>query len=247
MDPGFYGVVAVDAPVGEGVTGSRFCTLSGVVKTANTRAPYTVANEYVASRIAGLLGLPVPPGTIAELDDGTLAYVMMKFGKKGDKPPPVNPRDFVAGRPRLAAGIVLFDAWILNGDRHRGNLAWYPGPQTAVSIFDHGHALLGIRDGRGVDHLEALANTPALGHGCLIDQLAVAAHVESWIEQIEAVRESAVDEICRPLSDLGVCNRDESAKLVEVLVSRKKGIRTLVKADQDKFTNISDEDWGLNL
>lgn len=247
MDPGFYGVASVDAAVGAGATGSRFCTLEGVVKTASPQAAYTVVNEYVASRIAGLLALPVPPGAITQLDDGTLSFVMMKFGKKGDKPPPADAHDFVQNRPRLAAGIVLFDAWVLNKDRHAENLAWYPGGQGWVSIFDHGHALFGTEADKGVETLNSMVNDPCLGHGCLVGELTVASDVESWIEQIEAVRDSAIKEICQPLTGLGVCIRDESVKLEEVLVHRRKTIRTLVKASHDKFTKIKDGDWGLNL
>lgn len=261
MDPGFYGVAAVDAPVGVGVTGSRFCTLQGVVKTAPTvkaaptdagdtasvNAAYTVANEYVASRIAGLLGLPVPPGTIVELDDGTVAFAMMKFGKKGDKPPPVDAHDFVEKRPRLAAGIVLFDAWILNADRHHGNLAWYPDGHGSAAIFDHGHALFGIHDGKGVEHLEAAANDPCLGFGCLISELSEVSDLESWVEQIRAVRDLAIKDICQPLAGLGVCTRAESVKLEEVLISRRNALRSLVLGAHDKFTKIKDTDWGLNL
>jgi hypothetical protein len=247
MDPGFYGVASIDAAVGDGVTGSRFCTLQGVVKVASPKAAYTVVNESVASRIAGLLGLPVPPGAIAELDHGTIAFAMMKFGKKGDKPPPADAQDFVQNRPRLAAGIVLFDAWVLNKDRHSRNLAWYPRGRGSVVIFDHGHALLGTDAGKGVETLNRMVTDPCLGYGCLIGELTVASDVESWIEQIEAVRDSAISEICQPLTGLGVCNRDESAKLEEVLIHRKKAVRTLVKAARDKFTKIDDGDWGLIL
>jgi hypothetical protein len=247
MDPGFYAVAAVDAAVGDGVTGSRFCTLEGVVKTASPGFAYTVVNEYVASRIAGLLGLPVPPGTIAQLDDGTLSFAMMKFGKKGDKPPPADAHDLVENRPLMAAGIVLFDAWVLNQDRHAGNLAWYPGSQGSVSIFDHGHALFGAEAEKRVERLDSLVNDPCLGFGCLIGELAVASHVVAWIAQIEAVRESAIKEICQPLAGLGVCNREESVKLERVLVSRQKTLRTLIQANRDKFTNVENDDWGLYL
>lgn len=247
MDPGFYGVVAVDAPVGLGVTGSRFCTLQGVVKTDSTDAAYTVANEYVASRIAGLLGLPVPPGAIAELDDGTKAFVMMKFGKKGDKPPPADAQDFVQKRPRLAAGIVLFDAWLLNADRHDRNLAWYPDGQGSAAIFDHGHALFGTEAGKGVDHLEALLNNPALGFGCLIGELSVVPDVEAWVEQIRAVRDTAIQDICQSLAGLGVCTPAESVKLEGVLINRRNALRSFVQSSHDKFTKIDDTDWGLNL
>lgn len=247
MDPGFYGVASIAAAVGDGVTGSRFCTLDGIVKTAGTQAPYQVANEYVASKLAGLLGLPVPPGTIVQLDDKTMAFAMMKFGQKGDKPPPVDPEEFVTGHPQLAAGIVLFDAWIINGDRHAGNLAWYPGGQGSVSIFDHGHALFGTVADKGIDHLANHAADPCLGYGCLIGELTGSADVEAWVERIDAVRDSAIRDICQPLKGLGVCTHEESVKLGDVLVSRRKAMRSLVTGDREKFKKIKEEDWGLKI
>jgi hypothetical protein len=126
MEAGFYGVAAVGSYMGAGVTGSRAAQLDGVVKTWDASAPYTVANEYICGRLATTIGLPAPPGTIARLNDGTWGFVMLRFGHRGDRLPPVDPDEVVRYKPSLAAGVVAFDSWVLNFDRHTGNLAFAP-------------------------------------------------------------------------------------------------------------------------
>lgn len=92
MEAGFYGVESIGSPMGAGVTGSRSALLDGVVKTRDANAVYTVANEYICGRLGSMVGLPTPPGTIARLNDGSWAYVMMRFGHRGIRLPPVDPR-----------------------------------------------------------------------------------------------------------------------------------------------------------
>ncbi|MFW6776268.1 hypothetical protein ACOACO_18450 [Nocardioides sp. CPCC 205120] len=245
MEPGFYEVTAIKSPVGVGVTGAAYCELGGILKVDTAGAAYTVANEYVASRLALLLGLPVPPGTVVKLKNGDLGYAMMKFGLAGDSPPPMDAAAFVAHRPYLAAGIVLFDAWILNADRHSGNIAYIPPSRDLVSVFDHSHCLLGIHKGKAVDRLTALIDDTHLGHGALVAHLKKTTDLESIAGQIAGIRETTIREICRPLSGLGVCTKAERDKLVEVLIHRSKALRDFVIRDRAKFTGISDDDWGL--
>lgn len=245
MEPGFYEVTAIGAGVGEGVTGSRYCHLGGILKTDSSEAPYTVANELVASRLAGLLGLPVPPGTVVSLADGTMAYAMLRFGLAGESPPPVNVSQFVLNRSKLAAGIVLFDAWILNADRHAGNIAYVPPSRDLVSVFDHGHALLGTWENKATEYMRANLDTHALGYGCIISQLSHTKDLEEWIQAIQGVRDAAIKEVCRPLSGLGLCTKDERDVLVSFLVHRKKTLRDLVQQGRGAFAGIADGDWGL--
>ncbi|MDP9395571.1 MAG: hypothetical protein M3Q27_15540 [Actinomycetota bacterium] len=79
------------------------------------------------------------------LDDGSHAYAMMRFGIRGDRLPPVDPVEVVSVRPHLAARVVAFDSLVINGDRHSGNLAF--AQEVGLSVYDHGHALLGTQDG----------------------------------------------------------------------------------------------------
>jgi hypothetical protein len=46
-DSGYYEVSAWGAPVGEGASGARYCTLDGVVKVAESPGDYVVADEFI--------------------------------------------------------------------------------------------------------------------------------------------------------------------------------------------------------
>lgn len=246
MEPGFYAITAIEAAVGSGVTGTHFVSMEGVLKRDNTDFAYTVANEYVAGRLAAALGIPVPPGTVVQLDDGSMGYTMMKFGLKGDSPPPCDVADFVAARPHLAAGVVLFDSWVLNADRHSGNMAWYPAPKSAASFFDHGHALFGgVHAGEGLARINSHQMDSFLGHGKVIGELTTSEDLEYWIEAIQAIRDHVIKEACASLLGLGLTTKDERDRLQEILIVRRNALRAHVLASRAAFSSIDDGDWGL--
>jgi hypothetical protein len=239
-DAGFYGVAQVGATVGQGATGSRYASLDGIVKTADVSAPYTVANEYICGTLALAIGLPVPPGTIARLDDGSLCYVMLRFGPRGEKPPPGNPADLVRDRARLAARIAVFDCWVMNPDRHPENFAYVPG--EAVGVFDHGHALLGTQAGNAVTHLTASGDGPSWA-GAIVPELQSKDDLYKAAELIRGCADNLVAEACEAPQRLGIITVSEAKKVSEVLRSRKKRLTDYIDQQRAVFTKISD--WGL--
>src|SRR5690348_11554661 len=116
--------------------------MSGVAKVAAPSQLYVVPNEFICGRLGLIMGLPVPPGVVVRADSGDLAYVALRFGQKGEKLPPVIPEHVVEDNPSVAAGVVAFDCWVGNRDRHTQNLA-YSRAVRNMHIFDHSHALLG--------------------------------------------------------------------------------------------------------
>jgi hypothetical protein len=240
MEAGFYEVAAVGSFMGTGVSDAKACTLAGVVKLAHPSAPYTVANEYICGRLATAIGLPTPPGTIAKMDDGTLAYVMLRFGLKGDKPPPADPPLIASNKARLAAGVVVFDDWILNADRHPANMAYVP--DAGLSIFDHGHALLGTTDSGAVAHLTAKANTVCLG-GALAPHLSKSDDLFRWASRIRQVDDELVREFCDTPRRLGAITKEESAAASAILIARKSALWQHVHDNQANFPAVTD--WGL--
>lgn len=240
MEAGFYGVAAVGSLIGAGVTGSRAATLEGVVKTHDPSAPYTVANEYICARLAAAIGLPVPPGTVARLDDGSWAYVMMRFGHRGDRLPPADPAEIVKARPALAAGIACFDSWVVNPDRHAGNLAF--APDVGLSVFDHGHALLGVTDAGAVKHVEHWISQPLLT-GCLLPVLKDPLHLQQWSHRVSVVPDLLVSEVCDTAGQLGIITREE-AKAVEMMLNgRKVRLWDDIRKSEASFPQIVE--WGL--
>lgn len=241
VEPGFYGVATVGSLLGEGVTGSRAATLDAILKTSPAGAAYQVPNEYICGRLGTAIGLPVPPGTIAHLDDETPAYVLLRFGPKGDKPPPADPDKVIADREWLAAGVVIFDSWILNTDRHERNLAYIP--DSGLSIFDHGHALLGTEAAKAQEHLERHKDVPALG-GCLAGKLTNADQLMKWAERVARVPDDLVTETCDAPYRLKAITRDEAKAAASVLNARKRRLWTYVEQNHGVFPGITE--WGLS-
>jgi len=227
-DSGFYQVDTWGPFVGEGVSGAKYCTLSGVAKVCDTPGDYVVANEFICARVGLALGLPVPPGVIAQTTDGKAAYVSLRFGKLTERPPHVMPADLVADHPRVAAGIVLFDSLILNTDRHAGNLAYSRAGNLPVNIFDHSHALLGPAKGDGPERVQLMQDQPGFAT-CLTKHVVERSHFEGWLVRIEGL----ADELCHDIVDqahaggaLPLADDIQAAKAL--LINRKKKLRALL-------------------
>src|SRR5258707_6897182 len=140
------GIFEIDAwgdSLGAGATAPRYCTLGGVAKLNPVGgSAYIVAAEYICARLALLIGLPVPPGIAIRTKDGQMGYISLRFGPKGERPPPVIAEHLVEDRPELAAALVAFDGWVANDDRHDQNIAYIRGKLPLV-VYDHSHALVG--------------------------------------------------------------------------------------------------------
>lgn len=183
-------------PVGDGITGARYCSLGGLVKVDVPGSELAVVNECIAARLAMLLGLPVPPGAIALGSGGQRAYVSLRFGPKGERPPPAIVDEVLQYEPRLAAGIVAFDCWIANTDRHSKNLAFSRDPDIPLAMFDHERALTGTtRDGVQA-RLADLVDKPNLA-GMFIGQPLDGAQLLNWAQDIAELPTHQIRSACR--------------------------------------------------
>lgn len=212
-----------------GATDSEFCTFRGIVKKAETQSPFLVANEFIAGRLAMMLGLPVPPGAIVELDDGTKAYGCMRFGANGDAIAPAIASVFVADNPTLAAKIVMFDCWIANEDRHEGNLA--DVNHTTPMIYDHDQSLFGANGGRRLDRLDDLRDSAIL-NGCLAQHVTNAEPFSAFANRIRVLCHplyGMVRSICEEVRMAGIITADEEGKIVEFLEYREPKLIEMVR------------------
>jgi hypothetical protein len=144
--------------------------IRGIAKT-NDESEFTIANELICARIGQTIGLPVPSGVVAEDAAKRVYYLSLDVSFEGKALPPVIPAEFAKEEPWLAAGVVVFDVFIANGDRNPGNLSRDPAfTVPRVSVFDHGHALLGTGHPTGLERLGAAKDVL----GCAIDATGVA-------------------------------------------------------------------------
>jgi hypothetical protein len=258
--PNIYSVVAWKAPVGRGVTETWLVELEGYAKRNSPTQPYLVANEYVASRIGQLLGLPVPPGAPIEgRKAGEPGWVTLSFSGSEELLPPANASQVVREVPRLAAGVLVFDLLIANTDRHPGNLSFLP-PKRRLDVFDHSHALFGIRPGQIQEHFRVLQDDFAI-HGiaapgepfanrhCLLDALSDPRAILTWADEARhRISKRFLNEICQEVGSLGVgVKREDAIALYGFLTHRRDSLHTLIRDNRQQFKAIPDEaSWGLN-
>lgn len=239
MEAHLFALDSWGEPVGAGASGARYCTLQGVAKINSQDARYTVANEFVCSRLAGLIGLPCPPGVMARSDDGELAYVSLKFGEKGESPPPVIPSEVAHDNPSAAAGVVAFDCWVLNGDRHKRNLAYVRG-SIPLTVFDHSHSLYGPNE--GVGRLDRYDGVPLVA-GCLHGELTNEGELADWCDRISRVDARVIRDVFDQLAQVGALTPDEAERGTEYMVKRQGELYTLIRSDPQRFPNITQ--WSL--
>jgi hypothetical protein len=184
-----------------------------------------------------MIGLPVPPGILVKTDLGEPAYVCLRFGRAGETPPPANAEELVEDNPRIAAGVVAFDAWVGNTDRHRGNIAYSRG-LLPLTIFDHSHALLGPIKGGGVTMVKHRAEQPCTGYGCLDKFVKVATDLSFWAERIRSFPDDIVADVCNAVQQVAAATPDEIDAALQFLLNRKKKLYELMKSKPEHLPGV---------
>ena len=252
MPPGgIYSVERWNDPVGRGVTGTQHVTLGGYAKVNTPKFPFCVANEFLASRIGVRLGITVPPGTLVQAQ-GTaeVGWVTLTFG---DDLPPVRPAEIVTDIPSPAAGLIVFDTFILNNDRHTRNLAYRPS-QKRMEVFDHSHSLFGSGTGDLETRLQScrdrlVIDGTAIGgrRHCLLDRVDDPNEILGWAEKlVREVHEEFITESCRDVALNSLGPTDEQCdRMAEFLISRREQLVEVIRSEKSEFRSIHEEDWGL--
>lgn len=239
MPPIFYKVHSTLSRVGDGATRPNYIAVVGVAKGASAGSPYVVANEIVCGALGRGLGLPIPPGFLVK-ENGEAYHVSLNFNLTADSLPPADPAALVAALPELAAGIVLFDAWVLNDDRHNKNLAFDTSTTQAV-LFDHSHAFLGSGN-NGRARLASLVGQPSLGGHCLKQHLTSAAAFPWWQARIMAIPEFWIRMAVEEASHVGL-QREDVEYCVNYLLERRGRLIGLLRGNRALFPNIEPDLW----
>jgi len=248
-----YRLLSIGDQLKIGVAGSRHLTIAAVGKQNMPGEPYCIPNEMICGALGRFLCLPVPPSGVMSKEDGESWFASLNFNLTGNDLPPVTPAECVSKLPSLSAGILLFDIWIANPDRHTKNLALdsFAKPPL-MSVFDHGHALFGYAKDKGKERLAARESKNSLGiswkhedpiesgknRHCLLDVVNSDEHFNHWMERIELTPDFYIEEVCRDALPYGL-NIDECAAAIDFLKKRRATIRNLVDTNKSEFTAIT--------
>jgi hypothetical protein len=231
-----YKIWSIGAPVGSGATQSFHVGVAGVAKGNSPGLPFVVANELLCGHLARVLLLPVPPGFIIE-HNGTPHYVSLNFNLAGEDLPPADPGAIQSAHPDLACGIVLFDIWIVNADRHRQNIA-HDRTTDRVQIFDHSHAFFG----NGAAHLTATEDQLGIGGHCLAGELRSLTGMRSWRDRILSVPEFYIRAVVEAAAEVGL-PADQIGFCASYLLRRRSKLLDLVKQYRASFPKVEQRLW----
>lgn len=223
-------------------------TVTGVLVQAyarqnSTERPFGVVNDFVASSLGLAAGLPIPPGFLIPLSGNQQGYVSIAFTDRGDRLPPVIPRRLAEERPWDATGIIAFDQWILNTDRHDENLAY--DRNIGLAVFDHDLSLINTpADGRPETVLIGARDDEVKGH-LLARHLTTPGHFAEWVARIAAITKNEIDRVVKTCQDAGLLGASDRALLVDFLRHRQERVLHYVARTADEYVRVSS--WPIEI
>jgi hypothetical protein len=238
---GYFGLDNYGALV-EGSEGVSAVRLAAFMRQNYAQRPWGVVNDYISSALGMSIGLPVPPGTLIQLHDKEYAYVSLGFSIKGDRLPPVIFEKFVEERPWEATGIIAFDQWISNSDRHDENIGYHD--KFGVAVFDHDLTLLmrSVEDPGGV--LRKFEDAEVERHD-LAPYMKTAGYFESWSNRISTVTTYEISRIVYNCRNADLITNSLAQDLVRFIEHRKSRVLDYIERTRDEYAKIAE--WPFNL
>ncbi len=219
--------------------------------------PFLLANEIVASTIGQFLRLPIPP--FALMRNGSEQALFSSLHAQLEKRPDPDPTQCVKFDEHLCTGVLVFDAFIGNTDRHAGNLLVdNPDRPSKIDLIDHDRSIFGHMpddDGASFSHETRLTDlsskTGLLSEDwlsakrhCFLD-LITGEHLGHWFDRIESIPEWWIDDVCGSIHGLNV-GKSNTDGLSKFLKLRRHNLSELFAGIKDEFTGIpSTFSWGL--
>ena len=211
-----------EQPMGLGE--SRWGTVAVHVKTADNSgqrgaggAQLMLAHEFIATRLAGALGLPVVSGEVVTLPDrnGT-AWASLQVDAIEPTFPPTNPAELASIFPEVTAGIEVFDLWLGNTTRTEHNILF--SPDVGAWVVGHEGCFADL-DG------ETPAKEPS---GFLPPPDPRCPHVKKWCARVQFFPSDTIEHIMQTAFSLRLLNAQTRNAYKKYLLNRRDRIQELV-------------------
>jgi hypothetical protein len=221
-------------------------------KGRSDESPYLIANEWICGVIAQYLRLPIPPfAIVTKKTPKTRMYISYSFD--GDtKPDDIEPQPLYAKFPDICTGIVVFDIFVVNGDRHYGNLQVdKPSAPSSVYMIDHERALFNIETGQGIQRLERfktklgiLGRDDSSAWHCLLEHVNNFDLVAKWVHRIAEIPDWFLEEACEEVWKVAI-TRAECDHVQDYLKHRRDHINQIIFSHKNDFPGVDPDAWGL--
>ena len=224
-----YTLSKVREAVGHGATAPEIGDVTAIIKQDGNESRAQIYSEYVAGRLAAMVGITVAAGVFVAHARG-LRYASLKIAEIGFTLTDIKAEhaaETAARYPVEAANLAVFDAWICNADRAgnlRANLA--QSTDNIIIGLDHGGSLLSVAD--TIDAaLERLRRTDwPPGHvfkGRLDPRL-----TQAMVDRIQALSDLAIQDSCILSGTVGSAMLTDQAMLSEALIWRRDSLSLIV-------------------
>lgn len=217
-------VRSLDTPSGESSNDAWWGTFDGHIKIQEPAHPLMVANEFVCARLANALGILTPFGDVSTLPDNRLSWSSAVVQLPGGTPAPEEPDDLVAREPSLCAGILVFDVWVCNYDRHEKNVISHP--RLGIYVIDHDQALMG-QTTSGTSGLKGMKSRTSWH--MFQDSNLNPGDLHSWGVRVQQITKTAIRGIVTEADRRGLLNPGNPDDIEDFLLHRQQEIHRLVK------------------
>ncbi len=195
------------------------------VAKADTSNPYLVVNEFLASKLGELAGVPVVHGIVVSgvTREGrrleqpeTLHWASLSVG---EDLPDADPDDAIRQVLPLACASIVFDIWIANPDRHERNFS-YDADRLSLLLFDHGESLCNCV---GPSYLATRRNSLGLnGVHALSRVLTNPNPLMYWVERIQRISPDVIASIVDSAVEVGLPSNEAKALTIELVLRQRR-------------------------
>ncbi|MGN5389399.1 hypothetical protein [Streptomyces sp. JL7001] len=209
--------------------------LMAYARPTDPDSPYCVVNDAVSTRLGLAMGVDVPQGGLIKLGTG-YGFYSAGFGEQGKRPPPADLEALASERPWETTGIIVFDQWISNRDRHDENVAYLPS--LGVAAIDHDQALFGAcPPGDGATSLEQSKDLRVKQHP-FAEHLTTDAYFEQWIARAKSVTHEELRRAVWSCVDAELLNRSDAETLMSFLQHRQRSVGRFIEESHSEFAKI---------
>lgn len=216
-----------------------------IIKAPTPNHPNVAANEWVVTKLGEHLDLPTLDCRVVEFN-GTRC-----FGSRW-----MDPNSFYGlgtteaifdkcSNKHLVYGLVAFDIWVFNIDRHEENLIIRtPRPRAGVVpppsflLNDHGHCLVFPNENGGV--LPGRQDQYWPGHirlDFIRDRIVSPRHLGAAIDVIQNVPDRVIDQVVQSVPAEWLSTA-EIGLYVSFLKARRDGLRNVINAGRGHLTAL---------
>ncbi|MEM7478421.1 MAG: HipA family kinase [Planctomycetota bacterium] len=195
---------------------------------------FEIYNELVASRLGQYMGLPIPVGMVLE-KDSELFYASCHVSAATEELPDADLNRFCRDKADLACGVMVFDAWTANDDRHLENI-WYNYYEDETFVFDQGNALL---SDEGESHLHSAEKCLCVRYAndALSQFITSLDSFSIWYEAILRIPTSAITALVIEASAVGV-DKMLGEKVGAWLLKRREILPRLFRDEVGRFPRL---------